>query len=116
MRTLFLAWQHPESRAWYPVGKLTHDGAEYQFVYTKGAQLANAQVGFQPLRTFPSFGDIYESDQLFPLFSNRLLSRSRPDFPDFVSWLNLPETEDDPVIILARSGGRRETDQLEVFP
>jgi hypothetical protein len=116
MKTLFLAWQDPQSRAWFPVGRLTHDGSKYQFVYTKAAQKAQADCGFQPLRTFPELEATYESDTLFPLFSNRLLSRSRPDYQDFVSWLNVPGHEDDPVVLLARSGGRRATDELEVFP
>lgn len=59
---------------------------------------------------------MYESDRLFPLFSNRLLPRSRPDYKDFVKWLSVPEHGDDPFALLARSGGQRMTDTLEVFP
>jgi hypothetical protein len=50
------------------------------------------------------------------LFTNRLPPRSRPDYEDFVRCLNLPANEDDPVAILARSGGRRATDSLEIYP
>ena len=116
MKTLFLAWRDPRSRAWFPVGRLTYDGDTYQFVYTKGAQEAQQQAGFQPLRTFPKMDEVYRSDSLFPLFSNRLLSHSRPDYEEFVRWLNVPRSEDDPIALLARSGGRRVTDELEVFP
>jgi hypothetical protein len=59
---------------------------------------------------------VYESDALFPLFSNRLLGRTRPDYGEFVACLNVPQDEDDPLALLARSGGRRVTDELEVFP
>ena len=44
------------------------------------------------------------------------MPRSRPDYPEFVQWLNIPEHEDDPIALLARSGGKRVTDKFEVFP
>lgn len=52
----------------------------------------------------------------FPLFANRLPSRERPDYDEFISWLDVPRHADDPVALLARSGGRRQTDTFEVFP
>jgi len=59
----------------------------------------------------------YESDTLFPLFTNRLLSKSRPEYSAYLRWLDV--NKDDPLAdlaILARSGGLRSTDSLEVFP
>ncbi|WP_333196263.1 HIRAN domain-containing protein [Microcoleus sp. S28C3] len=50
------------------------------------------------------------------MFSNRVMPRSRPDYPEFVQWLNIPQHEDDPIALLARSGGKRVTDNFEVFP
>ncbi|GAA6624283.1 HIRAN domain-containing protein [Scytonema sp. NUACC26] len=44
------------------------------------------------------------------------MRRSRPEYKNYVEWLNIPQHEDDPIAILARSGGRKVTDQLEVFP
>lgn len=41
---------------------------------------------------------------------------SRPDYQDYIQWLNIPEERDDPIAILARSGGRKATDTFEVFP
>lgn len=114
--TLFLAWQEPLSHAWFPIGRLTFDGTIYQFVYLQGAQMAQRERGFEPLPSFPDLEKVYESDEFFPLFSDRLLSRSQPDFNDFVQWLNLPQHKDDPIALLARSGGRRATDTFEVFP
>ena len=59
---------------------------------------------------------IYTSSELFPLFSNRLMRRSRPDYQNYIQWLNIPQDEDDPIAILARSEGRKVTDTFEVFP
>lgn len=116
VKTLFLAWQDPKSRSWFPIGRLTFDGDKYQFVYTQGASLAQKKCGFESLLSFPRLDEVYKSTQLFPVFSNRLMPRSRPEYSDFVQSLNIPQHEDDPIAILARSGGQRKTDTLTVFP
>ena len=116
MKTLFLAWQHPNSASWFPIGRLTFNGKEYQFNYTNGVLEAKLKCGFEPLPSFPDFNKVYTSQKLFPLFSNRVMPRSRPDYPEFVQWLNIPQHEDDPIALLARSGGKRVTDKFEVFP
>lgn len=116
MKTLFLAWQDPHSRSWFPIGRLTFNGGEYQFVYIWGVQDAQRQSGFQLLPSFPQLDKVYKSRKLFPLFSHRLVSRLRPDYANLLQWLNLPEPEDDPIAILSRSGGQRATDTLAVFP
>src|SRR5262245_14515322 len=114
MTTLYLAWRQPDRR-WWPVGRLSREGTEFVFTYTRGA-LAAAEAGFRPLPSFPDFNEAYVSSELFPLFANRLPPRSRPDYGDFVEWLDLGREEADPMVLLARSGGRRETDMFEVFP
>jgi HIRAN domain len=53
---------------------------------------------------------------LFHLFSNRLMSRSRPDYLKYIESLNIPVGEDDPMTVLGRSGGGKATDNYEVFP
>jgi len=116
VRMLYVAWQDPERRTWYPVAQLTSEPGNYKFVYTKGAKQAIREAGFRPLATFPELDSIYVSEQLFPLFSNRLLPESRPEYKDYLGWLNVPNYERDPVAILGSSGGRRVTDTLEVFP
>ncbi|MBK1988274.1 DNA-binding protein [Sphaerospermopsis aphanizomenoides BCCUSP55] len=116
MKTLFLAWQNPKSRAWFPVGRLSFDGIYYQFVYTQGAKEAQANFGFQLLYSFPALNRVYTSAELFPLFSNRVMRRSRPDYKNYIKLLNIPESEDDAISILSRSGGRKVTDHYEVFP
>ena len=114
MSTLYLAWRQPNQR-WWPVGRLDYDGSEYVFTYTKGARSA-AEGGFRPLASFPDFDQVYLSKELFPLFGNRLPPRSRSDYDDFVEWLDLGSEEQDPMAMLSRSGGQRETDMFEVFP
>lgn len=111
--TLFLAWQDPKDRSWLPVGRLDfHDGM-FRFVYTKGARKS---AHFVPFGRMTELAVIYESPSLFPLFANRLLSRQRPEYSDLIRWVNLKEGEDDPLGLLARTGGTRDTDCLEVFP
>lgn len=114
MTTLYLAWRQPDRR-WWPVGRLAREGSEYVFSYTKGAVSA-AAGGFRPLLSFPDLNEVYVSGNLFPVFANRLPPRSRPDYEDFIRWLDVGPTEGDPMVLLARSGGRRETDMFEVFP
>src|SRR5260370_11607067 len=114
MTTLYLAWRQPDRR-WWPVGRLTREGSQYVFTYTQGAVSAE-QAGFRPLASFPDRDRVYVSAEPFPLFANRLPPKSRPDYDDFIGWLDLPRGETDPMILLARSGGQRETDTFEVFP
>jgi hypothetical protein len=68
------------------------------------------------LFSFPDLEKVYESTQLFPFFSNRILKPSRPDYPDYMRWLNLPESESDPMAMLSRSGGTKVTDHFALFP
>lgn len=116
MKVLFLAWQDPGSRLWFPIGRLQFDAGQYSFVYIKGAKDAEKKSGFQPLPSFPDFNQFYQSASLFPLFANRVMRPSRPDYENYLETLNVPKTTDDPIAILARSGGKKATDYLEVFP
>jgi hypothetical protein len=122
MKSLFLAWQAPtdsaRSRAWFPVGRLDAEPevSRYKFRYTRGALTAQQDVGFAPLLAFPDFQKVYESDELFPLFKNRVLSPKRSDFQEYIQWLDLDRGHADPISILEVSGGERVTDNLEVFP
>jgi len=59
---------------------------------------------------------VYVAKELFPLFSNRLLSKSRPEYRGFLTWLGLDGDPDDALEPLSRSGGERATDELQVFP
>ncbi len=115
-RQVFLAWQDPERRSWHPIGRLQSNGRRFLFVYTHGALVAKDTGRFSPLAAFPRLDTVYQSSTLFPLFANRLMPSSRPDYPEFLRWLNLGDADPSPLAVLARSGGQRATDTLEVFP
>jgi hypothetical protein len=116
LKILFLAWQDPNSRSWFPIGRLTFDGTNYKFTYTQGVLEAQQKCNFEPLSSFPRLDKVYQSTYLFPVFANRLMPKNRPDYSSFIRWLNLSPYEDDAINILARTGGKRETDTLSVFP
>ena len=113
MSVLYLAWRQPGYR-WWPIGRLTRQGQDYEFAYTRGAVEAGT-AGFRPLLAFPERNEVYRSETLFPVFANRVMNPSRPEFRSYLEWLALPPTERDPLVLLARNGGRRETDVFEVF-
>lgn len=117
MKTLFLAWQSPETRAWFPVGRLDADAKEskYIFKYIQGVEKAKRQ-GFHPMSSFPDFSKCYESSELFPLFKNRVLASNRRGFEEYLRSLDLDTSSVDLLDILAITGGERQTDSLEVFP
>lgn len=118
MNTLFLAWQEEErTRRWFVIGRLdrTERGFRFQYVNQDWPQIAS-EYGFESLLDFPDVGRVYESTRLFPMFENRLLSRSRPDYGDFLKRLAIDDKDHDPLDILARSEGIRATDSFEVFP
>jgi hypothetical protein len=113
MTVLYVAWQDPKDRQWIPVGRLSCDGDVYRFVYTKGAQQS---PNFLPFGGMLDLTTVYESQELFPLFANRLLAKTRPEYPRFLDWVDVEQGHDDPLVLLARIGGMRETDSLAIFP
>jgi hypothetical protein len=116
---LFVAWQDAAQRRYHPVARLVRHRVagipEYEFAYLNGAQEAQ-KLGFQPFLAFPELGTIYRSDALFPFFSNRLVPRVRGDYREYVQRLGLQPDDPDDFAILARSGGIRATDSIELFP
>ncbi len=112
-KALFVAWQDPESRRWIPVGRLTFENGTYRFTYTRGAKEAKS---FVPFGRMTDFNSAYVSNELFPLFANRILPKSRPEYGDYLRWLGLTEARAQELEVLARSGGLRATDTLEIFP
>jgi hypothetical protein len=83
-------------------------------VYIKGSKEASRH-GFEPFLVFPELEAVYQSDELFSFFANRLLQASRGDYSQFVKNLGLDPDTALPIEILARSGGRRVTDAVELF-
>ena len=110
---LFLIWQNPESRQFVRVGVLSEltDG-RYAFEYTTNAQ---SVAGFYPLTQFPDFDKTYVSTGLPAFFVNRLMSRKRDSFPDYLRSLAIDSPSlDTPMELLARTGGPRETDTFHL--
>lgn len=114
MNTLYIAWQDPQTRTWHTVGRLDRDeSGGYRFGYTSGAF---ASPRFTYLGRMMDKAQTYYSEALFPLFANRLLAKKRPEYPAYLSWMGIEGNKPDPLDLLARSGGRRGTDQLCVYP
>lgn len=109
----------PDGRSggWGPIGRLEFDGQDYLFCYTQGARTLR---GFQPFYGMSDLEAIYRSSELFPLFANRLLSSKRPEYEAYLRWSGFEaKGQPDPVLIMGLLGvteGRRQTDQIEVFP
>jgi hypothetical protein len=113
---LFVAWQEPEGRGIYPVGRLTvlEKSPRFEFVYIQGAMDAQRDHGFEPFLAFPDLTKVYRSDELFPFFQNRLMPESRPDFFEHLQRLGL-ERGAPAVTVLSRSGGDGTSEKLSLF-
>jgi hypothetical protein len=115
MNSLFVAWRPstPDQCGWRPVGRLEHDGGLFRFCYTRGARKA----GFRSFPQMEKLDQVYESAELFPLFANRLLSESRPEYEAYLRWSGFdPDNPPDPIVVLGVTEGIRQTDAIEVFP
>lgn len=117
-RIFFLGWQDRESRAWFPIGRLDapEGGGGYEFGYTRGAQEAARKHGFEPLYDFPDLNRRYRSEELFPLFKNRVMTSGRHGFQEYLKLLDFEGMKPDPLEIMAVDGGYRATDSYQVFP
>ena len=104
----------PAKESWSPIGRLQFEAGTYRFVYTQGARTAR---GFAPFTGMEKLDEVYESDKLFPVFENRLLSKSRPEYDAYLRWSGFsPAAQPDPLAILGVTEGIRQTDMIEVFP
>lgn len=113
-RRLAVAWQHPGTRHITPVGLLTCSDAESSYTFSYLRSVA-AVAGFQPFLGFPDLDREYEATALFPLFAQRVMRSSRPDFSSYRQALRLEAGASD-WSILGRSQGQREGDGIRVFP
>ncbi len=110
---LILAWQDTNAQC-FPVGRFSKQGEAYSFVYTKGVKQAQ-KSGFFGLASMQDFDKKYHYDDIFPLLKNRILNKSRPDRDDFLAWLEI-KSEDSDFEELAKTGGIKATDNLQLFP
>lgn len=115
-KELLLAWRNPKSHEWVPIGSLSFQNQKFTFKYTFSARSLAEEGDFTPFANMEDFEQSYESEELFPLFQNRLLPKSRPEYASYLDWLNLSEKECSPLDELARSGGVRVTDNMQLFP
>ena len=111
--TLFVCWQAPDTHRWHVVGRLSRIQSRYSFVYTKGAK--NSEH-FRPFGRMTELDHLYVSDHLLPLFGNRVLQKSRAEYPNYLRWLGLESVDADPMMQLARTGGLKGTDSLSMYP
>lgn len=110
---LLVTWQNPETRRYHAVGLLSRaSDATYRFSYLAEASRVPR------FRAFLGFSDLdreYTSPHLFPLFAERVLDEARPDRVTVYEALDLVSTAG-PMEFLARSGGRRAGDCIQLLP
>jgi hypothetical protein len=108
---LMVTRQDEESRRYERIGVLSFldDGYEFRYDVDPASQV-------RPLVGFDDLDRTYRSRHLFPLFDERVASPRRPDYDQWLSWLGLPDGEVHPMEFLARSGGRRRGDRIELIP
>ncbi|WDQ18821.1 HIRAN domain-containing protein [Rhodopirellula sp. P2] len=112
---LYVAWRaDTPNPVWGPVGRLSQLRGVYSFCYTRGALTL---PGFEPFSGMEDLNRVYESRRLFPLFENRLLPKSRPEYRKYLHWSGFdPDDPPQPLVLLGRTEGRKQTDSVEVFP
>lgn len=110
---LLVSRQDPDSRRYSPVGFLSEgEDQRFRFDYLRAA----VEVpGFRPLPGLSRVEKIYVSDRLFPLFAERIMSSRRPDREVALGALGLG-LDAAPFEVLARGGGRRVGDTIELTP
>ncbi|MBT4838666.1 MAG: hypothetical protein HON94_15125, partial [Methylococcales bacterium] len=113
---LILAWNNKVEQQWLPVGRLKKEGDTYLFQYTNGISDSFKNGTFSPFVQLDDIHQIYYAKELFPLFQNRLLQKSRPEHDDFLNWINLDKNNYSDFDELALTGGIRATDSLQLFP
>lgn len=114
-KELGLSWQNSKTREWFPIAKISKQNDTYCFQYTYGALNAK-KAGFQGLAGFSDFNKTYLSDTVFPVFQNRIMNKSRRDRDEFLSWISLDESNYSQFEELARTGGIKATDSLQLYP
>ncbi len=111
---LILSWEDVKTKQWFPIGRLLKEQDVYSFSYVNGVNQAK-EKGFTSLASMPDFNQKYYYDDIFPLFKNRILNKSRPDREEFLSWLNI-NPDNSGFKELAKTGGLKATDNLFLFP
>jgi len=112
---LFTLWRDPGDGTRHVVGELWRDSQGYGFAYLDDLTQPVAR-GFQELSEFPvrrGRAEPYRAEYLFPSFAQRIPDPRRTDRTQILSAWGV-EHPDDPMEILARSGGVQLTDRIEL--
>jgi len=115
---LFVIWGSPSTGARHVVGHLTRArGGEQPFRFWYEADLAGVEThGFHRLPVFPEHrteDEPYEARHLFTTFAERIPSPARADTHAILASWGV-QSADDQFEVLARSGGLRATDRIEL--
>jgi len=114
-KKIFLTWRDDlDSGLDLPIAVLSYDSSSalYFFQYVGGVEKA-VKAGFAGVMEFPDLERVYQSEHLFPIFANRLMSRRRPDYTQYVSVYGLSPADSGPVFELELLG--RSLDSLWIF-
>lgn len=112
---LLVIWRDPTQDARHLIGILTRAHGEIRFWYEQDLSAARSK-GFRLLPEFTEHrveASPYVERYLFALFAERIPSRSRPDARTMLAGWGV-ERVDDQFEVLARSGGIRATDRIEL--
>ena len=114
-KCVYLAWQDQTTKKWHVIGRLSRTAVGYAFRYTNGAKNVWPSSA---LPNMPDHAQAYRSTELFALFKNRLMPKSRPDYQNYMSWLGIDNKKSlsDDLAVLAISGGEKETDFFRIIP
>lgn len=113
MKSLYVAIQDHATRKWSPVARVRKQGDLYRLNYTGGARDLADFKGFGLMK---SLDKEYVSPEIFPLLKNRVLASNRPEYKKLITWLGLRDAKYDAFEELARTGGVRATDTIELIP
>ncbi len=112
---LFVLWREPDAGRRYVIGELWQDHEGYAFGYGHDVERA-LDHGFKLLLELPELRPVtspYRSTYLFSTFAQRIPSPRRPDYRSILDAWQVT-SPDEPLDILAKSGGIQMTDRIEV--
>jgi hypothetical protein len=110
---LLVIWRRPSDSNRHVIGDLWRERDGYAFAYHERLP---TELGFALLPEFPEHRtppSAYRASYLFPTFAQRVPSPTRADLGELLAAWGV-ERADDPLEILARSGGVQTTDRLEL--
>lgn len=114
-KKLILCWQDPIKKTWIAVGQLSYQNEIYSFRYTKSVKELR-KGSFSALLSMNDLNKEYNSKELFPFFVNRVFTKTRPEYNDYLEALGFESKNVTPMEEMSRSAGIRATDNFQLFP